>query len=100
MATKGQKFKKYSTELKRKILKEYFEDGLSSYYLERKYGVPNHTVREWVRKTKLEIDVEVDHRSGRSGRHKTKNLTFEDYKERYEILKKYQAFLQARRGKK
>ena len=37
---------------------------------------------------------------GCHGRPKTKNLTLEDYKERYEILKKYQAFLQARREKK
>ena len=100
MASKGQKFKKYCPELKGKILIEYFEDGLSSFCLERKYGIPNHTVREWVRKTKLEIDVKVDHRPGRSGKPKTKNLTLEDYKERYEILKKYQAFLQARREKK
>ena len=29
-----------------------------------------------------------------------KNLTKEDWKERYEILKKYQAFLKAQREKK
>ena len=46
------------------------------------------------------VNVSIDHRKGRSGRQKSKNLTLEDYKERYEILKKYQAFLQARRGKK
>ena len=100
MASKGQKFKKYSPELKERILKEYFENGLSSYCLEKKYGIPNHTVREWVRKTRMEIDVKVDHRVNTSGRLKAKNLTLEDYKERYEILKKYQAFLQARREKK
>jgi len=100
MASKGQKFKKYSPELKERILKEYFENGLSSYCLEKKYGIPNHTVRGWIRKTRMEIDVKVDHRVDNSGRPKSKNLTLKDYKERYEILKKYQAFLQARRGKK
>ena len=34
------------------------------------------------------------------GRPKEKNLTKEDYKERYEILKKYQAFLKAQRERK
>ena len=33
------------------------------------------------------------------GRYK-KQVTLEDYKERYEILKKYQAFLKAQREKK
>ena len=34
------------------------------------------------------------------GRQKERELTKEDYKERYEILKKYQAFLKAQREKK
>ena len=100
MASKGQKFKKYSPEFKEKILKEYFDGFTSTYVLERKYGVSHKTIQNWIRKTKMNIDVKVDHRSGHSGRVKTKNFTLEDYKERYEILKKYQAFLQARRGKK
>ena len=100
MAKKGQQFNKYSPELKEKIINDYFEKGLSSYVLERKYGVPLNTIKTWIRKTKINIDVKVDHRPGNSGREKSKNITLEDYKERYEILKKYQAFLQARRGKK
>ena len=100
MASKGQKFKKYSLELKEIILKEYFEQGIDSYSLEKKYDVPSETIRNWVRKVRMNIDVRVDHRKENLGRKKEKNLTLEDYKERYEILKKYQAFLQARRGKK
>ena len=100
MATKGQRFKKHSPELKEKILKEYFEEFASSRFLSKKYNISRKTIEAWVRKTKLEIDVRVDHRPGNSGRTKSKNLTLEDYKERYEILKKYQAFLQARREKK
>ena len=100
MASKGQKFKSYSPELKEIILKEYF-DGLGTpTTLSLKYDVPFKTIKNWIAKTKHNIDVKTDHRAGGSGRPKTKNLTLEDYKERYEILKKYQAFLQARRGKK
>ena len=38
--------------------------------------------------------------SAQKGRPKEKDLTREDYKERYEILKKYQAFLKAQRERK
>ena len=100
MASKGQKFMKHSPELKEKILKEYFKRNMSSGYLGKKYGISRKTILNWVRKTKLEIDVKTDHRPGKSGRPKSNNLTLEDYKERYEILKKYQVFLKARREKK
>ena len=101
MARKGQKFKKYTAVFKEQVLKEYFSGELGPKSLELKYGVPLKTVETWVWKTKhRNIDIKVDHRQGRSGRKAYKNLTLEDYKERYEILKKYQAFLQARRGKK
>ncbi len=100
MASKGQKFKKYTPELKNKILEEYFSGKESPRTLSSKHDVPFETVKTWIKKTKKDIDVKVDHRPGRSGKAKEKNLTLEDYKERYEILKKYQAFLQARREKK
>ena len=100
MASKGQKFKKYSPELKGKILKEYFDGVSGPKSLSLKYDVPLKTIKNWINKTRHNIDVSVDRRPGRVGRPKSKNLTLEDYKERYEILKKYQAFLQARRGKK
>lgn len=100
MASKGQKFKKYSRELKEKILKEYFDGVLCPKSLSNKYSVSIKTIWNWITKAKHNIDVMVDHRKDGSGRPKAKNLTLEDYKERYEILKKYQAFLQARREKK
>ena len=46
MASKGQKYKKYSPELKEKILKEYFEQGIDTFSLERKYGVPHNTIQQ------------------------------------------------------
>jgi transposase-like protein len=93
MASKGQKFKKIQVELKEEILKKYFE-GFSSYELAKEYSISENTIRMWsynLRHSKV---------GGKKGRPKTKELTKEDYKERYEILKKYQAFLEARRGKK
>ena len=100
MASKGQKFKKVSPEIKREILKKYFKGFASPKMLESEYDVSYKTIKTWIRKTKSGIDVTVDHWKGNSGRRKSNNLTLEDYKERYEILKKYQAFLEARRGKK
>lgn len=100
MASKGQKFKKASPELKLKILKEY-DDGLGSpRSLGKKHGISHNTIGGWIRKRRLGVDVAVGHHKGNSGRPKSKELTLEDYKERYEILKKYQAFLEARQGKK
>ena len=66
----------------------------------QKYGISKYTITGWNWKTRKGLNIKVDHRPGRSGRIKEKNLTLEDYKERYEILKKFQAFLQARQKKK
>ena len=93
MASKGQKFKKYTPEQKETILKEYIS-GESSAYLSKKYDVPSKTIRVWL------FNIKHGKIGGKRGRPSEKNLTLEDYKERYEILKKYQAFLQARREKK
>lgn len=99
MAGKGQKFKKYSDEIKLEIASKARE-GRGYKSIGREYpNIPVFTIKNWVRKAKNNIDVTKDDR-GCHGRPKTKNLTLEDYKERYEILKKYQAFLQARREKK
>ncbi len=95
IALKGQKFKKYSLEEKEKIIKKYNE-GISSSYLEKKYGISNNTIRQW--KYKLRKNGTLVNQ--KRGRLKESNLTKEDWKERYEILKKYQAFLKAQREKK
>ena len=100
MASKGQKFKKYTIEEKEIILKEYF-DGVGVESLGHKYSIAPSTIRNWIIKLKKGDSLSIDGRGKKAtGRPKEKNLTLEDYKERYEILKKYQAFLQARRGKK
>ena len=100
MASKGQTFKKYPLELKEEIIKKYLE-GRGYRSISRDYPeISINTIHQWIIKTKIGIDITVDNRRGNNGRKKSKNLTLEDYKERYEILKKYQAFLQARREKK
>ncbi|NLI94284.1 MAG: transposase, partial [Erysipelotrichaceae bacterium] len=40
MASKGQKFKKYSPDFKEKIIKEYFSGEASYKMLSEKYDVP------------------------------------------------------------
>ncbi len=46
MAIKGQKFNKYSNDLKEKVLEEYYQ-GISSYYLAKKYSLPHGTISSW-----------------------------------------------------
>ena len=92
---------RYSVEFKEQVVKEYFDGMGGSKFLGKKYGISRKTIEHWIEKAKKNIDLSIDNRGkGSNGRPKTKNLTLEDYKERYEILKKYQAFLRARREKK
>jgi transposase len=95
MPLKGQKFKKYSIEEKKKIIMDY-NKGISSFYLEKEYGVSNNTIRQW--KYNLRKNGTLENK--KKGRVSENDLTKEDWKERYEILKKYQAFLKAQREKK
>ena len=80
MALKGQKFKKYSLEEKEKIIEKYNE-GISSSYLEKKYGISNNTIRQWKHKLRKNGTL-VNQKRGRISE---KNLTKEDWKERYEL---------------
>ena len=99
MASKGQKFRSYSSELKLEVASKAIK-GRGYRSIAREYpDVSVWAIKAWVRKANNNIDVTKDGR-GCHGRPKTKGLTLDDYKERYEILKKYQAFLQARREKK
>ena len=89
--------KHYTTEFKQKIIDEY-KSGLSGGYIRvaEKYGLSDDTVYHWVVKDRKQENQEnLPYK--RVGRTKEENI---DYKERYEILKKYQAFLKAQREKK
>ena len=98
MAEKVNKTYRYSYEEKMKIVNEYYNVGGSTYSLARKYNIPRSSLLNWIRKIRKNEYIEKEETRG-----KPKNggrISLEDYKERYEILKKYQAFLKAQREKK
>ena len=99
MATKGQKFNNYTKEIKEEILRKYFEEYVPTTALSEEYEISPNTIQNWIYKSKKGKDVLVDHRQFSFGRPK-KNDEDIDYKECYEILKKYQAFLKAQRERK
>jgi len=87
MASKGQKFKKYTKEQKLKIILEKVEKGVSYSELETRYQVPTGTINTWVYQYRKNGGL-VEKPKGRP-----KNDQI-DYKERYEILKKFQDYLE------
>ncbi len=95
MAKKGQKFNNYSKEFKEEILNKYFNNQGSALSLSKEYNISVKTIETWIRKFKK---PELYVSSGKLGRPKKDEEI--DYKERYEILKKYQAFIKAQREKK
>ena len=82
MAKKGQKFMHYTNEEKEEILNKYL-NGIPSLQLEKEYGISSSTIREWKYKTN-HPELITGNKKGRQ----KQELTKEDYKERYEILKK------------
>ena len=89
--------KHYTDEFKNKIIKEYLEgNNGGSKTLAKKYNISFHTIDTWIYKYKRQgnLDNDIEHLRGRQ-----KECEI-DYKERYEILKKYQAFIKAQREKK
>ena len=95
MASKGQKFKKYDKEFKKKILDEYFSGESSYTIIANKYDIPLNTVKMWVDQTRYP----ERYRGLGKKRGRPKGSTT-DWREKYEILKKYQAFLKAQRERK
>ena len=96
MASKGQKFKKHNSDVKEVILDRYL-NGESSLSLGKEFGISQNTIQTWGKKRKW---PEKYQKLGKPGRPKENELTKEDWKERYEIIKKYQAFLKAQRERK
>ncbi len=85
MASKGQKFRKYSLKEKMKIIREVVEEGKTVGYVSKVYGISNKTIDTWV----------FQYRQGNRfdkprGRRPGQEI---DYKQRYEILKEFLAFL-------
>ena len=88
--------KHYDIDLKNKIVNDYFSNEGGIIYLGKKYNISSNTIRHWIDKQKKQGNQINDINNAR-GNKKEENI---DYKERYEILKKYQAFLKAQREKK
>ena len=93
MAKKGQNFNKYTHEQRKEILDKYFSGKGSQSSLAEEYGISRNTIKTWIRAYKKDIPLGYQ----KKGRPKEENI---DYKERYEILKKFQAFIEAQREKK
>ena len=96
MASKGQKFNKYTKEYILEVLDELIT-GKSSLQISREKNIPAKTIRTWKRKMILHPELNT---GIKRGHRKDKDLSKEDWKEQYEILKKYQAFLKAQREKR
>jgi transposase-like protein len=97
MAQKGQQFKKYTNEERIKIVQEYLNNEATPTILSKKYNISIKTIWNWITKYRSKGYNLLDNRPKFSGKRKEENI---DYKERYEILKKYQAFLKAQRERK
>ena len=88
--------KPFDIELKNKIVSEYFDNQGGVKVLAKKYDISYHTIQNWVDK-QIKQGNQINDIYNTRGRKKEENI---DYKERYEILKKYQAFLKAQRERK
>jgi len=95
MALKGQKHMHFTEEERKEILDKHLQ-GYSARQLGEEYGISRKTIETW----KQKILHPEKNTGNKPGRPKEKDLTKEDYKERYEIIKKYQAFLKAQRERK
>ena len=95
MAKKGQKFQRYTDDERAKIISEYLEGKESLKSIAEKYGITSRkTVFGWLKKYR---NTGTTNNNKRGRPLKTEEI---DYKVRYEILKKYQAFLKEQQEKK
>ena len=94
MASKGQKFNQYTPEFRNDIVSQHLNENKSYGYLAKTFGISKKTIETWVRKYKQGNSLMLDNRG------RPKKVEDIDYKEKYEILKNYQAFLKAQRDKK
>lgn len=88
--------KHYNDEFKYKVLSDYLNNQGGVRILAKKYNIPYQTIDRWIIKYRKQGNLINDINKTR-GNKKEENI---DYKERYEILKKYQAFLKAQRERK
>ena len=89
--------KHFDSEFKEMVVNDY-KSGNSGGRKQKakKYNVDESTIWHWIVKDRNQGN-QINDIEKKRGRTKEENI---DYKERYEILKKYQAFLKAQREKK
>ena len=93
MAKKGQKYLNYTNDERIEIVNLYNSKKYSSAQLSQMYGgISPNTIRMWA----FQFNKGNNFNSKR-GRKKESEI---DYKKRYEILKKYRAFLKKEQEKK
>ena len=91
MAKKGQKFMEYDNDFREKVVLDYLNSNLGYKKIAEKYFIESwKTVETWVRKYKV---------TGTTDNQKVK-ISEINYQKRYEILKKYLAFLKEEQEKK
>ena len=91
MAKKGQKFMEFDNNFREKVVLDYLNSNLGYKKIAKKYFIESwKTVETRVGKCKA---------IGTTDNQKVKNLEI-NYQKRYEILKKYLAFLKEEREKK
>ena len=88
MARKGQQFQKHDLDKVLEIVNEKINEGKTYSYLSKKHGVSKGTIKTWVYQFRKEGSL------GTKKRGRTKQNERENYKEKYEILKKFQEFLE------
>ena len=89
--------KHYDEDFKNKVLNEYKKGTYGGRLQTAKhFDIPEGALNTWIQKYKRQGNLNNDIHKTR-GRIKEESI---DYKERYEILKKYQAFLKAQRERK
>ena len=89
--------KHYSNEFKQQVIDDYNSGKYGGHNnLAKHYNINKNTLWHWIIKDRKQGNQtnDIEHKRGRP---KEENI---DYKERYEILKKYQKFIKAQREKK
>ena len=94
MARKGIKHNNYTFEFIQEVLEKYYsgQGGFTS--LANEYKIP---IKTWIYRTNKGINVFKNKKTNSLGRPKEFEI---NYKERYEILKKFLTFIKAQRKKK
>ena len=91
--------KHYSLEYKQKVLDDYKSGKYGGrHQVAKHYGLNPGTIWNWIAKDRKQGSLvnDINHTRGKY----SKPVTLDDWKERYEILKKYQTFLKAQRARK